>query len=89
MRCHGIWCLLTHNQASESYELQQRDAVLMLTVVWLVLILSVPAHVSAVAPKEWDGREAVRKNCLGSDLLSFLLKFRLGEQSRNYSVTSK
>lgn len=76
-----------YSQASETYELQDSDSVLMWTAVWLVLILSVP--VSAVAPKEQEGREAVRKNSLGSDLLSFLLKFRLGEQSRNYSIISK
>lgn len=40
-----------HSQASENYELQHRDTVLMLTAVWLVLILSVPPFVSAVAPK--------------------------------------
>lgn len=67
-----------HRQAVETYELQHRDTVLMLTARWLVLILSVPTYVSAVAPKERDGREAVRKNRLGSDLLSFLSKFRLG-----------
>lgn len=46
-----------HRQAVETYELQHRDTVLMLTVGWLVLILSVPTYVSAVAPKEtgWKG----------------------------------